>query len=144
MIRVYIILSCLSLCYHLQAQEKNNTIIVSNDLELQENIKQVTEMLFELGYGIHSSDVKTGIITTTEKPYKNGSVKLNILVRAGKISIRGYFSMNVSINIGSVTSDLGWTMIENRGQKNSPIFNAWSEMNKLALLLPGEKTYETR
>jgi hypothetical protein len=50
----------------------------------------------------------------------------------------------VSINIGSVTSDLGWTMIENRGQKNSPIFNAWSEMNKLALLLPGEKTYETR
>lgn len=135
-------------CQLLQAQEtavkKANTIVISNDLSLKNNIKQVTEILFESGYGIHNSDTDAGVISTTEKSFKNGSIKLNILVRDQKITIRGDFKTNISLDIGSVTSESSWEMIENRGQKNSPYQNAWDSMNNFALLLPGEKYYEIK
>lgn len=146
--KISILFLCLLGCFSLQAQEgpvkKANTIIISNDFSLQENIKQVTEMLFESGYGILNSDSNTGVISTTEKPFKNGSLKLNILARDKKITIRGNFTTNISIDLGSVTSESSWGMIENRGQKNSPYLNAWNEMNNFALLLPGEKEYQIR
>lgn len=132
----------------LQAQEaavkKANTIIISNDFSLQNNIKQVTEILFESGYGVHNSDMDAGIISTTEKSFKNGSVKLNILVRDQKITIRGDFKTNISLDLGGVIEEDSWTMIQNSGGKNSPYRNAWDSMNNFALLLPGEKYYEIK
>ncbi|HNY52956.1 MAG TPA: hypothetical protein PK727_04560 [Bacteroidales bacterium] len=124
--------------------KRANIIIVSNDFEIMENARQLTEKLFELGYGVQNTDLSTGIISTTAKPFKNGEIKLNILVRDNKILIRGDFTTNISVHIGSVTSEQSWAVIENRGQKNSPYYNAWNEMNKLALLLPGEKSYEIK
>lgn len=139
---------CLLGCFSLQAQEeplkKANTIIISNDFSLQENIKHVTEMLFEAGYGIHNSDANAGAITTTEKSFKNGTIKLNILIKEKKITIRGNFKTDISVSIGAVTAEAGQRMVENIGGKNSPYRNAWDDMNKLALLLPGEKSYEIR
>lgn len=122
-------------------QKKANTIIVTDTINRDEFYNKITIILFENGYGIFNTSKEQGIISTSEKSYKNGVIKLNILIRDKQVLIRGDFKSSISINFGGVTSEASWEVIENKGQKNSPYKNAWEEMKKLTDAISGSKEY---
>lgn len=131
----------------LSAQEvpkKANYIVISDSLSQAENFSLVTDLLFEHGYGVLNSDRESGIISTTEKDFKNGSIKLNIQAKDGKLSFRGDYISNISFSLNGVTASSSWTNISNIGQRNSVTQNAWNEMQKIINALPGEKEYLIR
>jgi hypothetical protein len=136
---------CLSISYVITAQEeipkKANTISINDTISALNYFGKITETLLENGYGILNSDQKNGIITTTEKPFKNGSVKLNFLIRENKVMLRGDYKDNLSIDLGGVTSGPSWSEIRFIGQRNSIALNAWEELHKIALQIPGTKQY---
>ncbi|NLJ42509.1 MAG: hypothetical protein GX431_02550 [Bacteroidales bacterium] len=68
---------------------KANTIIITDSLTMNQYYLKVTDILFESGYGKLSTDIENGTITTTEKAFKNGVVKLVILVKDNKVLLRG-------------------------------------------------------
>jgi hypothetical protein len=138
----FIILICLSISALVSAQEitKNaNTIVITDTICQKNYYSQVNEILFTSGYGIHSADKNSGTITTTPKPIRSGTVKLNILVSDNKVLIRGEFK-SVTLNIGGVIDDSPM-IIENYGMKRSPLMMAWNEMNNIAIQIPGKKEY---
>jgi hypothetical protein len=122
--------------------KKANTIIVTNTLTKEQLYNSISNALFEVGYGILNGDKELGQITTTEKSFKTGVVKLNILIKDQKVLIRGDFKMSISINYGSgVTSNPSWSMIENKGMKGSAYQDSWNEMIKITDQIPGTKEY---
>lgn len=123
---------------------KANTIIITDTLTMNQYYSTITEILFESGYGIQSTDKETGTITTTEKAYKNGSIKLVILVKDNKVLLRGDFKSDLEISLYGVTSEASWSVIENIGGKKSVYQNAWSELQKFANVIPGKKEYLIR
>jgi hypothetical protein len=125
-----------------QIPKKANTITIAGNSSQADNFKQVNTTLFENGYGILNSDKELGLITTTEKSFIDGAIKLNILVKDNKVLIRGDYKMSVSINIGAgATIDPTWSTILFTGMKGSPAKDAWIEMSKLADAIPGDKEY---
>jgi hypothetical protein len=131
----------LSIVCEAQIPKKANTIIIVDSLSQEQFYNKINDLLFESGYGILNTDKSQGTITTTEKSYKNGSIKLNILIKDSKVLLRGDFKTDLSIEIYGVTSNPSWSAIENTGGKNSAYRNAWNEMNKVAESIPGNKTY---
>lgn len=138
-----IILPLLLLLYQsIPAQQipKNaNTIIITDTLSQEQFYNKITNILFESGYGILSSDIASGTITTTPKPIKSGTVKLNILIKDKKVSIRGEFR-GPPIDFGGVIADAP-SIIEYYGMKRSPAMQAWNEMNSIVTQIPGKKEY---
>lgn len=124
-----------------QIPKKANTIIIVDSLSQEQFYNKINDLLFESGYGILNTDKSQGTITTTEKSYKNGSIKLNILIKDSKVLLRGDFKTDLSIEIYGVTSNPSWSAIENTGGKNSAYRNAWDEMSKIADSIPGAKRY---
>lgn len=124
-----------------QIPKKANTIIIVDSLSQEQYYTKINDLLFESGYGILNTDKSLGTITTTEKSYKNGSVKLNILIKDSKVLLRGDFKADMSITMGGVTATASWLAIEYSGGKNSAYRNAWDEMDKVAQLIPGSKEY---
>ncbi len=147
MIKTVIVFSIIFLCFPIQAQEvpkKANTVIITDTLSQQILFSKVSDLLFEYGYGIHNSDKQSGTITTTEKPYKNGVIKLNFLIKDNRMILRGDFRSDISLELYGVTSEPTWMSIENRGQKNSAGRNAWDEMIRFVSALPGSKEFVLR
>jgi hypothetical protein len=123
---------------------KANTIIITDTLSQSQFYSKITYILFESGYGILNTDKELGTITTTEKPYKNGGVKLILLIKDKRIVLRGDYTTGIGLSMSGVTSAPGWYMIEFNGAKNSPTQNAWLEMQKIADQIPGAKEYQLK
>jgi hypothetical protein len=135
-------LSAFLISIFLIAQEipkKANTIIITDSLSQEQFFSKINDILFESGYGILNSDKGSGTITTTPKPIKAGSVKLNILIKDKKVSIRGELQ-GFSMDLGGII-DNSPLIIDYRGMKNSPTMKAWDEMFGIAQLISGTKEY---
>lgn len=133
--------------HHASAQtipQKANSIIITDTLTQSQYYDVITGILFEYGYGILNTDKDLGTITTTEKPFKNGGVKLIIMAKDNRVLLRGDFKVGMSLSMNGVTSEPSWSTIENRGVKNSAYQNAWAEMQKVADLIPGNKEYQIK
>ena len=115
--------------------KKANTIIITDELTKDQFYDQITDILLEAGYGIHSTDRAQGTITTIERPFKDGQVRLTLLIKDNRVVLRGSFSSDV-IDYGDE-----WEMIVNRGQKGSIYQNAWLEFKKIADQISGTKEY---
>lgn len=127
-----------------QAVPKNaNTIFITDSLDFEQNYNTISELLFTNGYGIFNADKSLGTITTNEKPLKNGSVRLIIMVKDNRIIIKGQVNANMEMSLYGVTSKSEWEQICYAGMKKSILMNAWNEMNKIAEALPGSKEYQT-
>jgi hypothetical protein len=124
-----------------QIPKNANTIIITDTVSKDQLYNKVTEILFEAGYGILNSNKESGIITTTEKPFKKGIIRLNLMVRNNKIIIRGDFDMGITLDYGGVLTALNWSPIEYYGMKKSPNIIAWNEMQKISDAFPGQKEY---
>jgi hypothetical protein len=120
---------------------KANCIIITDSLTQQDYFKKITELLFESGYGVLNSDKEIGTITTGEKAFKNGTVKLNILIKDYRVVLRGDWKDNISIELYGVTAEQSWAVITHKGMKNSPYLNAWNEMNKIAVQIGSKREY---
>ena len=121
--------------------KKCNTIIISDTLNQLQYYNAISDILFESGYGILTGDKEQGTISTTEKSFKDGVVKLNILMKDKKVVLRGDFKSDISITIGGVSTVPNWNTIEYTGGKGSPYRNAWNELLKISDQIPGRKTY---
>lgn len=124
-----------SFLYGSDIPKKANTISISGQLSQVDYFKTITDLLFVNGYGILNSDKETGIITTTEKSIKQGSIRLTLLVKDNKVIIRGQFS------VPGITEDSQWESIQYQGQAKSAYMNAWNEMARIAEAIPGSKSY---
>lgn len=114
------------LVYSQQAREpftKANAIIIPIEESQEQAYKKIAQILSENGFGIASSDALLGIITTTEKDYKNGTLKLNAFVTQNKIRLSGNFTID-ALNMTS--------RIDYKGMKNSAGRNAWDIMQQIA------------
>lgn len=126
----------------LSAQEipkKANVIIITDTLSQEQSYNKITEILFEYGYGIQNFDRPVGTITTTLKPIKGATVKLNFLIKDNKVSVRGDF-LGPSVELYDVINNRS-SVIENRGMNGSPAKNAWDELCKITDQVPGKKEY---
>ena len=121
--------------------KKANTIIINNELAQAELFGKISDQLFENGYGILNADVENGNITTSEKAFKNGSIKLSLLIKDKRVLIRGNFKSDMTFAMYGVTAGNEWIEICYRGQKKSPAMLAWDEMAKIADAIPGNKEY---
>jgi hypothetical protein len=124
--------------------KKANTIVISDTLSQQQYFSKISDILFESGYGILSSDKAQGTITTTEKPYKHGVMSLTFLIKDKRVLVRGQFNMGISVDYGGVQSQSQPTTIQNFGMKSSPSMVAWNEMMKITAQIPGEKEYQIK
>jgi hypothetical protein len=115
--------------------KKANCIIITDTISQLNYYNKITDILFESGYGILNSDKASGTITTTEKAFKNGTVKLAILIKDNRVVLRGDWKDNISLDLGGVSAEPSWAIISFQGMKNSPYLNAWNEMNKVALAI---------
>jgi hypothetical protein len=121
--------------------KKANTIIITTSSVDMQMFTKVSDLLFENGYGIQSSDEEHGNITTTEKGFKDGSLKLTFLIKANRILVRGNCRISISLNFGAASTEPDWQDIIYFGMKKSPMMLAWNEMAKITNSLPGEKEY---
>lgn len=121
--------------------KKANTIIITDSLSRDSLYNKIADLLFESGYGILNTDKVQGIITTTEKSFKNGVVKLNFLIKDQKVVLRGDYKDNLTIDLGGVSQGPSWNVINFAGQKNSINRSAWDEMYKISEQIPGKKEY---
>ena len=124
--------------------KKANTIIIEGTQSRNEYFNAITNILFEAGYGIHSSDKEQGIITTSEKSFKKGVIKLTFLIKNKRVVLRGQYNLNMSIDFGEVTSEIAWSEIMYFGMKKSPNIIAWEEMIKVANQIQGNKVYAVK
>jgi hypothetical protein len=122
-----------------QIPKKANTIIITINGTSEEYFNKISSILLENGYGIQSSDKTIASITTSEKPFKNGAIKLVLLLKDQKVLLRGQFSVDLSLGAGNSSAD--WMEIQYLGMNNSPFKNAWNEMNVISQAIPGEKQY---
>jgi hypothetical protein len=120
-----------------QIPRKANLIVISDTISQHKYYSEITDILFENGYGIHNSNEETGTITTTDKSFRHGNIRLTFLIKNNRVLLRGQFNMNLSINYGGVSSDAGWVGIEYYGMKKSPAMTAWDEMYLIAKSIPG-------
>ena len=121
--------------------KRANTIIITDTLSQERLYNKITDLLFESGYGILNTNKEQGTITTTEKSYQNGGIKLVFLIKDKKILLRGDFKSDISIDFGGVTSQPSWETIDFRGMKGSAYMNAWLEMKKISDAIPFTKDY---
>lgn len=121
--------------------KKSNTIMIDNDLVKTQNLTALDEILFNNGFGIHNKNNDSGSITTTEKPFKHGVIKLMILVKDNKVLIKGQYNINISYTVYGVTSETDWQPVQYLGTKKSPSMKAWDEIAKVAEAIPGSKKY---
>jgi len=120
--------------------KKANTIIITDTLSQQQFYNTITEILFESGYGLLSSDKTQGTITTSDKAIKTGTVNISFLIKNNRVIMRGNFRGPGALSPGGIDfSDL--SIIEYKGMNGSIAKNAWDEMKKIADQIPGQKKY---
>ena len=124
-----------------QIPKNANTIIITDTLNKAKLYSMATEILFNNGYGILNSDKEMGTITTTDKPFSKGKIRLLLLVKDNKIVIHGDYDPGITIDLGGVSTTFNWMRIENYGMKRSPNIAAWNEMQKVSDAIPGQKSY---
>jgi hypothetical protein len=94
----------------------------------------VAQTLSLEGYPIIQAEEAAGIISTGEKSFIPGDIKLSVTVMDSTVYVRG------SARLGSGSS----SEISNQGMKGSPARKWWDEMNRVALLLGSDPSYEKR
>ena len=118
-------------------EKNNNTIILETTDDYSATLRKMVNILSDQGYGIQTIDKELGILTTTEKGFKAGTISLNLQVREGentKIIIRGVID-GTDMTIWGATAD-GKGNVEFRGMQGSPMMLAWEEMERVAKAYP--------
>jgi hypothetical protein len=120
----------------------NTVIIYQGDNKI--TFDQTLKLLFDNGYSVLAINKETGIISTEEKTFINGIIKLNLMIGDSLIILRGSFKSDLSIEVSGVKAENTWEIISYRGQRKSIARNAWDEIMKIASAFPGDKKYLMR
>jgi hypothetical protein len=113
---------------------KSNTIVIttSDSTDLSEKILRI---LMKNNYIVKDLNKTSKDITTEIKLVKGDTkVSLNTKIKGAEIILTG------KVNIPTQ----GNRPIEYKGNKGTPIMNAWDEMEKMAKAFGGKLKYETR
>jgi hypothetical protein len=113
---------------------KSNTIIIttSDSTDLSEKILRI---LLKNNYIVKDLSKTSKDITTEIKLIKNDTrISLNAKIKGAEIFLTGKVAIPTQGN----------RPIEYKGNKGTPIMNAWDEMEKMAKAFGGKLKYETR
>jgi hypothetical protein len=113
---------------------KSNTIIIttSDSTDLSEKILRI---LIKNNYIVKDLNKASKDITTEIKLIKNDTkLSLNAKIKGAEIILTGKVAIPTQGN----------RPIEYKGNKGTPIMNAWDEMEKMAKAFGGKLKYETR
>lgn len=132
-----------SVVCHGQTIPKNtNAITITGDFTRSEKIDQIADTFLDSGVIIASIDRELGSITTSPKSFKNGTVTLHVVVRDGKVTIRGNWQSDVVVSLYGVTSNPNDIQpVSYGGMQGSPKRNAWDAFHSIVEKIPGDKEY---
>lgn len=129
----------------------DNTIIITTNQTAESAFKQLVEIVTLEGFTIENIDKELFILTTGPKNTSklNASIKLNFLIHEKEnttIILSGLFTINSSLYLGyGVTTNFGWSRIENKGMNGSVIKVAWNDLYNIATKFPeGKILFEKR
>jgi|1048.fasta_scaffold02612_2 hypothetical protein len=109
-------------------------IILTNDLNKEENFKHVIDILLEQSHFIASKDSEFGTIKTEARPIKGLDCLyyFSIRIKDQTIIISGSFKLNMNISLGMVESTGEYTDIANKGMKGSPFRKSFEIMHEFS------------
>lgn len=130
---IVVLIPCVSFAQNDRALAKNGLpknakiITLSSDQTKNELFEATARVLFDNGYEVKNSDKDTGIIQTDNKSIKGGwHLRLSISVTDKSVRVRG------NIYIPRMMDD----DLENYGMRGSLNLLAFSEMDRIAKLIP--------
>jgi hypothetical protein len=109
-------------------------IILTNDLNKEENFKHVIDMLLEQSHFIAAKDSEFGTIKTEARPIKGLDCLyyFSIRIKDQTIILTGSFKLNMNISLGMVESTGEYTDIANKGMKGSPFRKSFEIMHEFS------------
>lgn len=118
--------------------KKTWKIIINNKKDIAENFYLIGEKLIENDFSIEKKDKDFYTIQSSQKNLDklNVSYYLKFVAKDSAIVLTGMFKMNITLNLGSVTSESSYDNIVNKGMKGSPIKESFIAMLKFAKLFP--------
>lgn len=135
----FFVMSVIFDCRSQEIPKRANQILI--EMDSSDCWIQINRLLTLNNFGILNSDKESGIITTSEHPFKNGFIKLNILIDKKSIILSGSYKDDISIDLGSAEINPSWNKISYIGQRNSISMNAWNELISFVNQIPGQKKY---
>jgi hypothetical protein len=125
----------------LSAQQKRDNQIIVHQISFKEALIQTLNN----GFTFSMKDDSLQIFSTSPKPAKQGgAITIHGRIIADSLTLTGELNMNMTLNFGSISSAMGPIVIECRGEKNSPLRQAWNDMNDLAKSFNKPITYLRR
>lgn len=124
-------------------QSKKDTKISVTTTDTSGLFKRVALAMYERGYTFENKDDQLQFISTHPKQLQKWSaeMKFRMLVKDSTVSITGSIALNVELSLGGVKSTKSFSDIYYGGAKNSPLREAWVEMDTIARLIGGKVTY---
>lgn len=116
-------------------------IKVTNSLTADENFMKVSEVIMDNDYTFSSRDKELKLVTTEMKPLKYGSIKLSFRCQDSTVTVTGVLLSGITVELYGVRSEDNPEKVVKRGMKKSIYGYVFSEMNRMAKLIPGEVTY---
>ncbi len=126
-----LLLFMFNISYSQEIPAKANTIVIampdSNNLN-----KKIMDVLAHNGYTIKSTSKVSSVTSTEPKTLKNTRLTLNATTKGREVFLKGqiFIAGQESLNL------------EYKGNKGTPIMNAWEEMEKVAKAMGGKLRYE--
>ncbi len=123
-------------------ERRDNKIVVGTTDGYEQTVRNLVNLLAEQGYGLVNIDEKYGQILTAPRPFRDGSLVLNISVRqeeAVSFTIQGVFSSGTSTVVygGGVGATFqGDAKVWFNNRTAGAMRRAWNEMEKVARQYP--------
>jgi len=123
--------------------KKTWKILIKNNKSAEENFTLVGKTILENDFSIDKKDKEFLSIQTTPKSLEklNATYYLNFAFKDSIIILTGMTKINISINLGGVTSESSYDKIINKGMSGSVNKESFNAMLKFAKLIP-ESQYE--
>ncbi|WP_281631226.1 hypothetical protein [Flavobacterium luteolum] len=118
--------------------KKTWKILIKNDKSAEENFTLVGRTILENDFQIEKKDNDFLSIQTSPKNLEklNAIYYLNFVIKDSLIILTGMSKLNISINLGGITSESSYEKIINRGMRGSVFKESFNEMLKFSTLFP--------
>lgn len=117
-------------------------IAISNELSADQNFIYASKLLLDNGYTFSVRDTELKYIVTEMTPLKYGSLKMTFRCQDSSVVVTGTLLSGLSVELYGVRSEDTPEVVTKRGMKKSIYGFTWSEMNRMAMLIPGKVSYQ--
>ena len=124
-----------------------NKIVLRTELNERDNVKLLLRILKDNDFEIGKLDTTIFQFQTSVRNLKRKSVSsttytLNFNLYDDFISVTGRMSTNLTISMGTISTEVGNNEISNKGMGGSPLKECFKEMNELCLKIVSQDKIE--